>query len=104
MSFMVTLGELQTEIMENKRRRNFNVDDVGTELICMIEEFGEFSSEYLSSNRRPRGELNNLEKLKDEIADMLIYAVSICDILGENALNVIAKKVEYNKTRTHKRD
>ncbi|MBR9680368.1 MAG: hypothetical protein GOU98_00920 [Candidatus Altiarchaeota archaeon] len=100
---MEILSEIQSEIMRNKRSRNFNVDDIAIELMCMVEEFGEFSSEYLSSNRAPRGEINNKDKLLDEIADVLIYAISICDILGEDALRVIKKKVEYNKTRTHKR-
>ena len=43
--------ELQQRIYENKVRRNFNITDVGKEVILICEEFGELCDAYLINNK-----------------------------------------------------
>ncbi|HUB72746.1 MAG TPA: nucleotide pyrophosphohydrolase [Solirubrobacteraceae bacterium] len=40
-----------------------------------------------------------LDELEDEIADVLIYLVRLCDVLGVDPLNAAYRKIERNEQR-----
>ncbi|MBR9689756.1 MAG: hypothetical protein GOV01_02595 [Candidatus Altiarchaeota archaeon] len=100
---MVNLSDLQEEIMRNKKARGFNTTDVGLELIFMTEELGELAKAYVKSNRKFASEINNREDILNGVADVLIYGIAICAMMGEDVGKVLENKIEFNKTRTHNR-
>ena len=88
----MNLKELQKEVYENKKRRGFNVSDVGKEVVLMVEELGELA-------RAVKNQSN--EDMVDAVGDLMVYCLGLCEILGIDAQNVIEKIVENNKTREH---
>jgi hypothetical protein len=60
--------ELQQKIYDNKIKKNFNVNNVGKEVILMSEEFGELCDAYLT---------NNTLEIIDAIGDLMIYSLGL---------------------------
>ena len=77
--------ELQQRIYENKLRRNFNVVDVGKEIILMSEEFGELCDAYLTENNA---------EIVDAIGDLMTYCLGLSAMFKWNADEVLNLKVE----------
>ncbi len=76
---------LQQRIYENKLSRNFNVSDVGKEIILMTEEFGELCDAYL---------INNDTEIVDAIGDIMVYCLGLSAMFRWNADEVLNPKVE----------
>ena len=86
------LRELQKEIYENKKRRGFNVSDVGKEVVLMVEELGELARAVKNRDK---------EQMADATGDLMVYCLGLCEILGIDAQHLLERIVENNKTREH---
>ncbi len=84
---------MQKEIYENKKKRGFNISDVGKEIVLMTEELGELAKAFKNQDKTAQ---------IDAVGDLLVYCLGLCEILGVNSEELIQKIVEVNKTRTHR--
>ncbi len=98
---MVDLSKLQKEIYQNKLNKGFNVADVGREIILMTEELGELARAYKNSDKKPAREISNKDEMVDAIGDLMIYCLSLCEMLGVDSNEVLEKIVKNNKNREH---
>ncbi|MEZ4861740.1 MAG: MazG nucleotide pyrophosphohydrolase domain-containing protein [Caldilineaceae bacterium] len=98
---MIDLGELQQEIYDNKVRRNWNVTDVGKEIVLMVEELGELARAYKNSNKLPAAAIDQREEIIDALGDLMVYCLGLCEMMEVNAETVLTAIVENNKKRTH---
>ncbi|MFA4880928.1 MAG: MazG-like family protein [Candidatus Doudnabacteria bacterium] len=89
----IDLSQLQKVIHQNKVNKGFNVTDIKLELLLMLEELAELS-EAVRKEKRNVGE---------EIADVMIYCLGLCEILGINAQKEILRKVKINQERKYVR-
>lgn len=90
---MVNLKELQKEIMENKIKHGFNTTDVALEFCRAHEELSEAFSKH---NRGQDG-------VAEELADVAIFLLGMCEILGFDLEKELVRKVEINKNRVYKK-
>ena len=88
---MIDLKLISQQILENKLRRNFPTNDLGHEIILLKKEVEEVEES-----------VDDLENLKQELADVIIFSISIARIIGADIEKEIQDKIEYNKIRTHK--
>ncbi len=98
---MIDLRELQREIYANKVRRNWNVTDVGKEIVLMVEELGELARAYKNSNKLPAAEIDQREEIVDALGDLMVYCLGLSEMMGVNAAEVLTAIVENNKDRSH---
>lgn len=89
---MLDIKKLTQEILENKLKRNFPINDLNHEFGLMKDEVKEAEEV-----------LDNKTELAKELADIVIYAISIARIINIDLEKSIIDKVEYNKNRTHKK-
>jgi len=90
---MVDLKKLQKEVMENKVRHGFNTTDVALEFCRAHEELSEAFSKH---NRGQEG-------VAEELADVAIFLLGMCEILGYDLEQELTKKVEINKKRVYEK-
>ena len=93
--------EQQRKIYDNKKRRNFNITDIGKEIILLTEELGELARAFKNSNKKQAKEIDNRTEIIDAIVDIMVYCLGLCEMLGvdaEKELNLVVKK---NNTRNH---
>jgi NTP pyrophosphatase (non-canonical NTP hydrolase) len=98
---MIDLRNLQREVYQNKVRRNFNVSDVGKEIVLMVEELGELANAYKRSDKRPASEISHKDEMVDAVGDLMIYCLGLCEMLEVDSEEVLTTIVEQNRTRTH---
>lgn len=98
---MIDLRELQREIYANKVRRNWNVTDVGKEIVLMVEELGELARPYKNSNKLPAAEIDQREEIVDAIGDLMVYCLGLSEMMDVDAAEVLTAIVEHNKARSH---
>ncbi len=67
--------ELQQRVYQNKARRNFNLTEVGKEIILITEEFGELCAAYLE---------NNVADGIDAIGDIAVYGLGLSAMFEQN--------------------
>ncbi len=87
------LKKLQKEIYQHKIKQGFNVKDIEREF-CYI--YGELAEAYEAYRKK-------LPDLGEEIADVVIYLLSLAEILGIDLGTEIEKKMAKNKRREYKR-
>lgn len=98
---MIDLRDLQQEIYNNKVRHQWNVTDVGKEIVLMVEELGELARAYKNSNKLPAAEIDQRGEITDAIGDLMIYCLGLCAMMDLNGEEVLTKIVENNKQRIH---
>ena len=98
---MIDLQQVQQAIYQNKVSRNFNVTDVGKEIVLMVEELGELARAYKNSDKLPAPHVSHKDDMVDAIGDLMIYCLGLCEMLAVNSEDVLTHIVENNKTRTH---
>jgi NTP pyrophosphatase (non-canonical NTP hydrolase) len=98
---MIDLLELQKAIYANKVRRNFNVTDVGKEIVLMVEELGELARAYKNSDKRPAREISQREEMVDAVGDLMVYCLGLCEMLGADSEAILTTIVQNNQTRSH---
>lgn len=91
---MVDLRELQKEIMRNKIKKGFNTTDVALEFCRAHEELSEAFSKH---NKGQAG-------VAEELADVAIFLLGMCEILGYDLEKELVRKIEVNKKRIYKKE
>lgn len=89
---MVDLNELQKQAYQNKLDKKFNVTDVSMEFALT---YGELSEAYEAWIKK-KGNVG------EEIADVIIYLLGLCEILNVNLEQELLNKIEINKNRVYK--
>jgi NTP pyrophosphatase (non-canonical NTP hydrolase) len=90
---MIDLKELQKEVMRNKLEKGFNTTDVFREFCRAYEELSEAFSKY------DKGQ----DGVAEEIADVTIYLLGLCEILGFDLQKEVLRKIEINRRRQYKK-
>ena len=88
---MVNLTELQKEVMRNKLEKGFNTTDVALEFCRAHEELSEAFSKFSK----------NQEGVAEEFADVAIFLLGMCEILGYDLEQELVRKIETNKNRKY---
>lgn len=88
---MVDLKELQKEVMRNKLEKGFNTTDVALEFCRAHEELSEAFSKF---NK-------NQDGVAEEFADVAVFLLGMCEILGYDLEKELVKKIETNKKRKY---
>ena len=90
---MVDLKELQKMVMQNKMEKGFNTTDVAMEFCRAHEELSEAYSKFS----------RNEEGVDEEFADVAIFVLGMCEILGFDLEKSLINKIEKNKKRKYKK-
>jgi NTP pyrophosphatase (non-canonical NTP hydrolase) len=90
---MADLKKLQKEAMENKKRHGFNTTDIALEFCRAHEELSEAFSKH---NKGEKG-------VAEELADVMIFLLGMCEILGYDLENELLRKMEINKKRKYEK-
>lgn len=90
---MIDLKELQKEVMRNKIEKGFNTTDVALEFCRAHEELSEAFSKYSK----------NQDGVAEEFADVAIFLLGMCEILGYDLEKELARKIEINKNRKYQK-
>ncbi len=87
----VDLKKLQEEVMRNKIEKGFNTTDVALEFCRAHEELSEAFSKH---NK-------NQEGVAEEFADVAIFLLGMCEIMGYDLEKELVRKIEINKNRQY---
>lgn len=87
----VDLKQLQAEVMRNKIEKGFNTTDVALEFCRAHEELSEAFTKY------NKGE----DGVAEEFADVAIFLLGMCQILGFDLEKELVSKMEKNKNRKY---
>ena len=98
---MIDLIKLQSAIYQNKVNRDFNVTDVGKEIVLMVEELGELANAYKRSDKKPVPDISEKDDMVDAIGDLMVYCLGLCEMLQVDSEDVLRDIVELNRTRSH---
>lgn len=90
---MVDLNELQKQIYENKVKKGFNITNVHQEF-CYI--YGEVAEAYDTWNKKM-----SKDEIGLELADVTIYLLGLCEILGISLEEEVLKKIKINEKRVY---
>jgi len=90
---VVDLDELQKQIYQNKINKGFNTTDINKEFCYMYGEVGEAYEAYVKSYDK--------KELGKEFADIAIYLLGLCEILGFSLEKEILNKIEINEKRIY---
>lgn len=88
---MVDLRQLQKQVYQNKIKKGFNVTDIHMEFCYTFGELSEACDAYI----RKKGNVG------EELADVVIYLLGLCEILGIDLEKEILSKMEKNKKRQY---
>ena len=88
---MIDLKELQKEVMRNKMEKGFNTTDVAMEFCRAHEELSEAYSKFSKSQ----------DGVAEEFADVAIFILGMCEILGYDLEKELINKIETNKNRKY---
>jgi NTP pyrophosphatase (non-canonical NTP hydrolase) len=88
---MIDLKVLQKEVMQNKIEHGFNTTDVALEFCHAHEELSEAFHKF---NKREEG-------VAEEFADVAIFLLGICEILGYDLEKEVVRKININKERKY---
>lgn len=94
---MKDLDVLQKEIYQNKLDKGF---DVRKDKENIFKQFNFISSEVAEAFEAYYKGYNTLG---EELADVVIYVLGLCEILGISLEDEILKKMEVNKNRVYKK-
>jgi NTP pyrophosphatase (non-canonical NTP hydrolase) len=88
---MINLKELQKEVMRNKIEKGFNTTDIAREFCRAHEELSEAYSKY------EKGQ----DGVAEEFADVAIFLIGMCEMLGYDLEKELVEKIEKNKRRKY---
>lgn len=88
---MIDLKQLQKKVMQNKIDKGFNTTDVALEFCRAHEELSEAFSKFSK----------NQDGVAEEFADVAIFLLGMCEILGYDLENELVRKIEVNKARKY---
>lgn len=93
---MVDLDKIQQEVYQNKVNKGFNVKDDKENIFrqfCLLQ--GELAEAFEAYNK-------NLDTLGEELADVCLYILGLCQIKGISLEKELLRKLEIIKTRKYK--
>lgn len=104
-----TIQDFQAYIKEMKAERGFNQTDTIFECVCLTEELGELAAAVKRTSKETKSKLDiskpipTIDDVKEEIADVLIYLLSIANIYNIDVEEAFRQKEEKNKQRVWKK-
>lgn len=90
---IIDTKKLQKEVLDNKRRHNFNTTDIKFELLPLYGEVNELFKGWLKQDN---------DNINEELADVGIFLLGISEMLGSDLGKDIVDKIEINKNRIYK--
>ena len=87
----VDLNQLQKEVMRNKVEKGFNTTDIAEEFCRAHEELSEAFKKYFHRE----------DGVAEELADVAIFLLGMCEMLGYDLEPELVKKIETNKNRRY---
>ena len=100
-----TLNEIQNYIKEVIKIRGFSEQKVQDKMLLLLEETGELAKAIRKTIPEASGDYERIENytdIEEEVADVFIVLVSICNRLNINLYDAIIKKEEKNIKRQWK--
>ena len=88
---MIDLKEKGKEVIQNKKNKGFNTTDVKEEFLYLYGEVGEAFMAWLKKE----------DDLGEELADVAIYLLGICEILDIDLEKEIEHKILKNSKREY---
>ena len=88
----LTIKQIQKRIFANKIKKGFNTTDLGKEILLLTEELGEVVKAYRKDNK---------DELAEEIIDVIIYCLSMLEMIDRDGYEEIMKKIEKNEKREY---
>ena len=90
---IIDTKKLQKEVLDNKRRHNFNTTDIKFELLLLYGEVNELFKGWLKQDD---------DNINEELADVGTFLLGISEMLGSDLGKDIVDKIEINKNRIYK--
>ena len=90
---MIDLQKIQKELWENKVSKGFNTEDVTLEFCFTFGELGEAFQAYRKK----------LPDLGEELADVMLYLLSIAKMVNVDLEKETINKLEKNKKREYQK-
>ena len=90
---IIDTKKLQKEVLDNKRRHNFNTTDIKFELLLLYGEVNELFKGWLKQDD---------DNINEELADVGIFLLGISEMLGSDLGKDIVDKIEISKNRIYK--
>lgn len=90
---MIDLQKIQKELWQNKKSKGFNTKDVNLEFCFTFDELAEAF----------RAHRKKLPDLGEELADVILYLLSLAKMLNVDLEKEIIKKLKKNKKREYKK-
>ncbi|RMC49652.1 hypothetical protein [Lactobacillus sp. ESL0228] len=90
---IIDTKKLQKEVIDNKKRHNFNTTDIKFELLLLYGEVNELFKGWLKQDA---------DNINEELADVDIFLLGISEMLGSDLGKDIVDKIEINKNRIYK--
>ena len=100
-----TLNEIQNYIKEVIKIRGFSEQKVQDKMLLLLEETGELAKAIRKTIQEASVDYERIENytdIEEEVADVFIVLVSICNRLNINLYDAIIKKEEKNIKRQWK--
>ena len=100
-----TLNEIQNYIKEVIKIRGFSEQKVQDKMLLLLEETGELAKAIRKTIPEASVDYERIENytdIEEEVADVFIVLVSICNRLNINLYDAIIKKEEKNTKRQWK--
>lgn len=88
----MNMQEAQKRAYRNKINKGFNTTDVCKEICFMQNEVSEVFEAYFK----------NKDTIGEELADVVIFAMGIAEILGKDLESEIIRKLDINDKRQYK--
>lgn len=88
-----SLQQLQKDVYQNKIDKGFNTTDIAQEFCRAHEELSE------AFKKQHHGE----DGVGEELADVAIFLLGMCEMLGYDLESELIRKVEINKNRVYKK-
>ncbi len=96
-----TLNDFQKYIEKMKKERGFNTTDPVLEMLFLTEEVGELASAIRRVDSKGHSDKNKVKEnnIGGEIADCLIFLLSLSNMYNVDLEHEFRKKEEKNKKR-----
>ena len=97
-----SLTQLQTYIKQVIDLRGFGDESAQDVLLMLMEEVGELAKAVRKHSGMPvdPSRLKNYDTIQSEVADVMILLLSLCNVVGINAMEAVVEKEAINCKRT----
>jgi NTP pyrophosphatase (non-canonical NTP hydrolase) len=95
-----TLSDFQSYVSDMVKERGFDKETVPEVFMLFLEECGEMAKAVRKSQNIKVDKNSEQFKLEGEVADVFIYLLDICNMLGIDLEKAFRDKEEINKKRS----